>query len=137
MEEWFTENLRERLSQLKDRETEIKLLQGRIERMEASATGDTDALTGLPGSTYKGAKDAMWADIADARTKVEGMLARAKAERQELLRYISAVGDSRMRQILILRDIERKSWVQVAMEIGGGNTEDSVKKAYYRFLDKD
>lgn len=49
--------------------------------------------------------------------------------------FISSVDDSFMRRIINLRFIERLSWQQVADRIGG-NTEDSIKKAFYRFMEK-
>lgn len=51
--------------------------------------------------------------------------------------FIASVDDSRMRRIVTLRFIENLSWNEVARHIGGGNTEDSVKKAFYRFMEKD
>lgn len=50
--------------------------------------------------------------------------------------FIASVDDSHMRRIINLRFIENLSWNRVADRIGGGNTEDSVKKAFYRFMDK-
>jgi hypothetical protein len=50
--------------------------------------------------------------------------------------FISSIDDSRMRRIINLRVVEGLSWQQVANRIGG-NTEDSVKKAFYRFMEKD
>lgn len=50
--------------------------------------------------------------------------------------FISSVNDSRMRRIISLRFLENLSWNKVADRIGGGNTEDSVKKAFYRFMEK-
>lgn len=49
--------------------------------------------------------------------------------------FIASVDDSRMRRIINLRFIENLSWNKVADQIGGGNTEDSIKKAFYRFMD--
>ena len=51
--------------------------------------------------------------------------------------FIAGVNDSRMRRIITLRFIDNLSWNEVAKRIGGGNTEDSVKKAFYRFMEKD
>lgn len=52
----------------------------------------------------------------------------------EVEEFIASVKDSRMRRIINLRIIEGLSWSRVADCIGGGNTEDSVKKAFYRFI---
>lgn len=50
--------------------------------------------------------------------------------------FIAGVEDSRIRRIITLRVIENLSWNKVADRIGGGNTEDSVKKSFYRFMEK-
>ena len=50
--------------------------------------------------------------------------------------FIASVEDSRMRRIITLRFIENLPWNKVADRIGGGNTEDSVKKSFYRFMEK-
>nr|DAP20087.1 MAG TPA: Protein of unknown function (DUF722) [Caudoviricetes sp.] len=50
--------------------------------------------------------------------------------------FIAGVKDSRIRRIITLRFIENLSWNKVADRIGGGNTEDSVKKMFYRFMEK-
>lgn len=50
--------------------------------------------------------------------------------------FIASVDDSRMRRIINLRFIENLSWQQVAKRIGGGNTDETVRKAFYRFMEK-
>ena len=50
--------------------------------------------------------------------------------------FIASVEDSRMRRIITLRFIDNLSWNKVANHIGGGNTEDSIKKSFYRFMEK-
>lgn len=49
--------------------------------------------------------------------------------------FIKSVDDSRMRRIITLRFVDNLSWNKVADRIGGNNTEDSVKKAFYRFME--
>lgn len=48
--------------------------------------------------------------------------------------FIASLDDSRIRRIINLRFIENLSWGKVAARIGGGNTEDSIKKMFYRFM---
>lgn len=50
--------------------------------------------------------------------------------------FIASTDDSRMRRIINLRFIENLSWQQVAKRIGGGNTDETVRKAFYRFMEK-
>ena len=52
----------------------------------------------------------------------------------EVEEFIASVDDSRMRRIINLRFIENLSWNKVADRIGGGNTEDSVRMAFNRFM---
>lgn len=59
---------------------------------------------------------------------------RCLIERVRLERYIQTVQDSLTRQVLTLRYVNGLSWLQVAMSIGGANTEDSIKKICYRYL---
>ena len=57
-------------------------------------------------------------------------------ERNKLEQYIASVDDSYMRQILTLRFVDGYSWQKVAIEIGGNNTADSVRKACRRYIAK-
>lgn len=52
----------------------------------------------------------------------------------EIERFIAGLEDSHMRRIINLRIVEKKSWNQVADHIGGGNTEDSVRMSFERFM---
>lgn len=48
--------------------------------------------------------------------------------------FIKSVDDSHMRRIITLRVVDGLSWNKVADRMGGGNTEDSVRKAFDRFV---
>lgn len=52
----------------------------------------------------------------------------------DVLDFIESIDDSHMRMIITYRIIENYSWGKVADAMGGGNTEDGVKKAFYRFM---
>ena len=49
-------------------------------------------------------------------------------------KFIASITDSHMRRIVNLRVINGMSWNEVADIMGGGNTEDSVRKAFDRFI---
>ena len=57
-------------------------------------------------------------------------------EQIEIEKYIQTVEDYQIRLIISYRFIDLLSWQQVACRIGGNNTEDSVKKAFYRYIKK-
>lgn len=77
----------------------------------------------------------------DALEQVQENLCRrrlALAEKEAAVTaYIGSVPDSLVRQILAFRFVGGLSWTAVANKIGGGNTEESVKKAFYRFFAKE
>lgn len=51
-------------------------------------------------------------------------------------KFIKEIDDSHLRRIVTLRVVDGLSWNQVAKKMGGGNTEDGVRKTFDRFLDK-
>lgn len=50
--------------------------------------------------------------------------------------FIASIDDSRIRRIITYRFIDELTWNQIADQLGGNNTEDSVKKTFYRFMEK-
>ena len=76
--------------------------------------------------------------IAEQREKIRELISMKLAEisiaEREIFEYIFSINDSQIRRIMRLRHIELKSWLQVAIAIGGNNTADSVRKMHDRFL---
>ena len=86
---------------------------------------------GFPYPEYSRKKTLLYARKATlASLEMELMETLNKVEE-----FIASVDDSRMRRIITLRFIDNLSWNKVADRIGGNNTEDSVKKAFYRFME--
>ena len=54
----------------------------------------------------------------------------------EVEMFIASVKDSHMRRIISLRVVDGLSWNKVADCIGGGNTEDSIRMSFNRFMEK-
>ena len=50
--------------------------------------------------------------------------------------FIASIDDSYIRRIVDLRFVRNMSWNQVADRMGGGNTEDTVRMAFTRYMDK-
>lgn len=53
----------------------------------------------------------------------------------EVEKFIASIKDSHTRRIVELRVVNGLSWKEVAEEIGGGNTENGVKKIYSRLFE--
>ncbi len=74
--------------------------------------------------------------VAAIRKIILEKRSRCLRERERIERYIASVDDSLIRIALTLRFVDEMGWRAVAMHIGGGNTEESVKKMVYRFLNR-
>lgn len=74
--------------------------------------------------------------MADYEAVIKGLLARAQIQRKRIMDYINGIDDGFIRQIIFFRHVSCMTWNEVADSIGGGNTEENVKKRYYRFFKK-
>ncbi len=125
------------LSQLYYLNREIVQLQGRISELECLATSCTTKITGMPTTPALADKLACYvAEIADLKSLLDLSLKKCFYELNRLNRYIQGIDDSEIRMIFSLRYVNGLSWQQIAFSIGGGNSEDGVKKKAYRFLKK-
>ena len=138
------------LSQYSDLQEEIKEVRLKIERLERdidriedgemvidSVTGGNGGkqhfkIEGVPFPEYSRKKTLLYARKATLQLLEDDLLEKTN----EVEEFIASIDDSRMRRIINLRFLENKTWNQVADYIGGGNTEDSVRKSFTRFLEK-
>ncbi len=128
---------KQELSQLYYLNREIELLKKRIEELECIAASTTGRITGLPhasGITDKTGKYAV--ELAELKEMLEVSLKKCFYELKRLYRFVEGIEDSQMRMILSLRYINGLSWNQVAVSIGGGNTEKGIQMMANRFLSK-
>lgn len=126
------------LSQLYWLNREIEMDMERLRQLEAAASAPkAQKIDGMPRSPgYGDTLARMVAEIVDLKAIIAAKQQQCIHERSRLERYIAGIPDSLTRQIFTLRFINGLTWYQVAMHIGG-NTEDSVKKVCYRYLDKE
>ena len=95
-------------------------------------------ITGVPTKELAERKNALLKKkvlIEEHKRILEVRKAKSLAQVNEIEAFINAIDDVLVREIVQLRIIERKSWNEVADKVGGGNTEYSVKKIYYRYID--
>lgn len=128
------------LSQLYYLNREIEIDKQRLARLRAEMPEARAAkLDGMPISSGNGSGSAIErhiAEIVDLEFIISAKITQCIHERARLERYIAEIPDSLTRQIFTLRFINGLPWAQVAYSIGG-NTEDSVKKICYRYLNGD
>lgn len=127
------------LSQLYWLKKEIAKDQERLEELERLACSpgspNYDGMPKAPG--YSGNKIERYvADILDLRAIIDAKRQQCIHEQLILERYIASIDDSLTRQIFEARFVDCRTWLGVALKVGGGNTEDSVKKICYRYLER-
>ena len=124
------------LSQLYWLKREIEADQQRLCELEALAISPgSPGFDGMPHAPGTGDGMArMVAEIADLKAIISAKRQQCIHERNRLERYIADIPDGLTRQIFALRFIDGLSWYKVAVRVGGGNTDESVRKRVYRYL---
>ncbi len=56
--------------------------------------------------------------------------------RSDVTDYIMSIKDSQTRLIFKLRCMNLMGWNEIAAAVGGGNTEYTVKKRFYRYIER-
>ena len=65
---------------------------------------------------------------------LDEMIKELVKKKQEAFAFISSIEDSQTRQIIFLRFIKGMTWGQVAIKVGGGNTDEGVRKRAVRYI---
>lgn len=89
-------------------------------------------IEGFPVVAYEKVRNALQRNIQ----KIEDKYTELLELQNDVEEYIESITDSRMRRIIRMRFIDKLTWNQVADNIGGGNTEDSVRMAFNRFIEE-
>ena len=115
---------------------EIEQEKKRLADLEAAEAGIAVDIKGIPYIGIVSDKTVIAKEIADCKAVIDAKVKASIAEYNRINRYIASVDNSLMRQVLTLRFVDGLSWDQVACNIGGKNTEDSIRKACERFLNE-
>lgn len=113
---------------------EIQMWESELDRLRTQSLIQSPQPSAAHGS---GVSDKV-AALAQQRIDLEQLILQQQSRLQQLknnaVSYISTIPDSLTRQIVYYRCVLLFSWRRVAYEVGGNNTEESVKKVYYRFF---
>lgn len=94
-------------------------------------------IEGIPSAEYESLKTSLLRKKLilekqiDIQREQEEVVLLAVTEVEE---FVGKIEDSHIRRIVRFRTIDGLSWKQVAMKMGGGNSESAVKMAYARFV---
>lgn len=123
------------LNNLRKYPLEIKQLKERIFQLQMRTESATQIISGTPSAKGNGDKLAdIIVSYVDEQNKLQSLIAKRQREELCAMSYISDICDSQLRTIFLMRFLKGYTWTKIANEIGGGNTENSVKKAVYRYL---
>ena len=115
---------------------ELKMWETELERVRCKSLVGSP----LPSNSHGSGVSDKVADRAERIIELENRIIAKRDEiqrlRDEAVEYIYSIPDSLTRQIVYYRCVSLMSWRRVAYEVGGNNTEESVKKIYYRFFGK-
>jgi hypothetical protein len=126
---------KEELKQIYYLNKEIKMWQKELERLQCKSLIKGQEITGMPFVTGTSDKVGdMATTMADIEAIIRGKLAEIQLQRKKIIEYIESIGDSMMRQIIFLRNVSCMSWNQIANEIGGNNSENSIRMMYNRYF---
>ena len=137
------------LIQYSDLQEEVKDLRKRINKLEEQiknlkGTTVKDHVKGGYGGTQTFEIEGFpYPEYSKKRTRLflyKAQLEYAEGELLETLSrvetYIQGIDSGRIRRIIRHRCIDKMTWNQVAMNMGGMATEDSVRKEFERFISK-
>ena len=132
---------RQKLKQIRYLMGEIRLIQEQIAAVEGEIV--TDKVTGSdpdhPWTERHYIIKGLPGERNEKLLRLKDRLERRKSDlqdlRAEIFEWVEGIEDSLLRQVIILRHVNGLGWRQVAREIGGGNTADSVRKMHDRHFE--
>ena len=77
------------------------------------------------------------AEIAMLESTISNKKERCIVYYNQIIQYIAGIDDSLLRMIITLRHVDMMKWRDIAQKLGGGNTEDGIRKIYMRYLEKE
>lgn len=132
---------RQKLKQLRHLKREIELLEEQILNLEAGIVTDKvkGSLSHHPWieTSFRIAgfdQDELGRKMSRLKKRLQRRVDDLMDLRTEILEFVESIEDSLLRQVIILRHVNGLSWEQVAREVGGGNTAESVRQMHSRFF---
>ena len=114
-------------------ETDLRLLRTRLKQLEASIGITAAPQDGQPkGNKVGSPTEAQAIQIYDQIEKIRDLETKILAARIQAWDFITTLDDPMLRQIIILRFVDGKSWFKVADAIGGNATADGCRMYFNR-----
>lgn len=118
-------------------EKKIREYEETARSLRAAAESTTSRLSDMPKSRYVDERLSRYiALIIECEKKIEMMRPVAESRRKKVTRYVNGIEDMFVKSVISLRFLEIMPWGDVAEAVGGGNTDDTVRMAVQRHMDK-
>ena len=115
---------------------ELKMWQEELQRIIDEARPKAQPITGMPhGNAITNPTLDAAQELAETTNVINGIIAKINIEKKKIYKYIASIDDSYIRQVIELRNVQLLSWPTIAAKLS--TSEYSVKKMYYRFIEKD
>lgn len=123
------------LSKYYELRKKLMLYEDTLGSLRAAAESITPKLSDMPKSPNAQDKVSKFvAQIVDLEKQISELTSDINRERQAVMDFVESIQDGFIKTIFSLRFIECMTWAEIAEVVGGDNTEDSVKKVCYRYL---
>ena len=108
-----------------------------IRRLEEKLTGISPSLTGMPhaGGIHDKIGEGV-PELVERKRRLEERVHRFVVAKETIRDWIEAIDDPQVQIMMTLRFIDLMTWQGVADAVGGNNSEDSVKKMVYRYIER-
>lgn len=126
---------KEELEQIYYLHKELQMWERELERIRGRSLVQSPQLNASHGSSTSDKVGALAEKRVDLERLIMAKREEIQQQRDRAVAYIYGIPDSLTRQIVYYRCVSLFSWRRVAYEVGGGNTEESVRKIYTRFFE--
>lgn len=134
----YTDLIRE-IREVKERiektEAEIRKLEeeGVVTDMVKGGEGGIQhfSITGFPYGDYSKKKTLLYT----RKSILHSLESEIEQSLNDVHEFVAGLEDSRDRRIVTMRVIDKMSWKQIAICMGGGNTAEGVRQIYHRLLE--
>lgn len=113
---------------------EVKMWEDELSRIRAKSLVQSPTGGGSHGSAVSDRVAQRGERVIELENRIKAKQDEIQELRDKAVQYIQSIPDSLTRMIVYYRCVSLFGWRKVAYEVGGNNTEESVKKIYYRFF---
>lgn len=107
----------------------------RLEELQSALCGSTSSISGLPHIGALQDRTGLYVSLIDElREQIVERVCESVALYVEISAFAQTVTDPVVREIITLRYLDNLSWRDIAQQLGGGNTPDSVRMLLNRYL---